>query len=178
MSSDRTVFTLQSLMMLTGNFDTLSLTQSLSYYQKKGLIRRLRRGVYSKLEYDVNELACAVFFPSYISLQYVLLKAGVIFQYSDAVTCVSSLNRDIMVDGRTFSFRRIKPDLWADMDGILQKEGYLIATPERALVDMMYLYPGIEYFDNMDSLDKGKVSALSLSYGNKSLSERIARIYG
>lgn len=178
LASPRTVFNMQSLMMLSDNYDTASLSQSLYYYQKKGLIRRVRRGVYAKAGYDEKELACSFFSLSYISLQYVLLKAGVIFQFSDEVTCISTLNRSVVIDGRTYSYRRIKPEIWADMAGIVQRDGYMVATPERALLDMMYLFPGIEYFDNTDILDRDMLLKLSLSYDNKVLADKVRRLYG
>ena len=86
MGSPRTVFTLQSLMMLTECNDSKKLTKSLHYYTKGGKILNPRKGVYAKLKYDEQEMACSLFRPSYISLEYVLGRAGVVFQWDDTVT--------------------------------------------------------------------------------------------
>lgn len=178
LSSSRTVFTLQSLMMLTGNYDRRSLVESLYYYKKKGVIASPRSGIFVKPGYNPEELACSIFSESYISLQYVLAKAGVVFQYSEKVTCVSLISRELKIDGRTYNYRRISPEKWSSMKGIQQMEGYLLATPERALLDSLYLYPGIQYFDNIDILDKDKIFDYMEDYRNKALENRIKRLYG
>ena len=165
-------------MMLTGNFDKRSLTASLYYYRKKGLIRSPRAGIYTKNEYNPEEMACAVFSDSYISLQYVLAKSGVVFQYSEKITCISCLSRELTIDGRDYLYRRIAPELWASRDGIIQKDGYCIATPERALVDTMYLYPGIRYFDRLDGLDRELVMRYGEELSNKRLLNRLLKLFG
>ena len=176
--SPRTVFTLQSLMMLTGIYDRRSLVNSLYYYKRKGYIRSPRSGIFVKPEYDEKELAGAIYDFSYISLQYVLARAGVVFQYSEAVTCVSTMSRTLLVDGKEYRYRKINPILWSNRNGIIQKDGYCMATPERALLDVMYLFPDIRYFDRTDNLDKEKLLELSKEYDNKRLENSIKEIYG
>ena len=172
-SSPRTVFTLPTLMTLTGVYDRIALSKSLYYYKKKGLVLSPRAGVYVKPGYDEKEFACALFDPSYISLQYVLARSGVVFQYSDRVDVICSYSRTLLVDGKEYCFRRINPFLWSDDTGILQKEGYRIATPERALLDVMYLYPGIGYFDRTDGLNFNLIAEISRSYRNVSFEKRV-----
>ena len=93
LENSRTVFTVQSLMMMTGCDDSARLTKSLHYYVKEGKIKNPRRGIYTKLKYDEQEMACSLFRPAYISLEYVLQRAGVVFQWNDTITCVSYLSR-------------------------------------------------------------------------------------
>ena len=176
--SPKTVFTMQSLMMLSGIYDRRALTNTLYYYRKKGLIDSPRAGIYVKENYDEREMACALSYPSYLSLQYVLSRAGVVFQYSEAVTCVSAVSREITVDGKTYLFRRIKPELWAAQRGIEQYGGFCMACPERALLDMMYLYPEMEFFDRTERLSPALLLSLSMEYGNRRLERRIKEIYG
>lgn len=178
LSSPKTVFTLQSLMMLTGNFDRQSLVSSLYYYKKKGLVLSPRSGIYVKPDYNMEELACSIFSFSYISLQYVLARAGVVFQYSGKVTCVSTVSRNLVIDGTEYEYRRIAPEIWAGMDGIERKEGVLIATPERAFLDSLYLSPGIGFYDNIGVLDREKIFAYVEDYRNKSLIRKIKKLYG
>ena len=93
LSDARTVFPIQSMVMLSGISDGVRLTKMLNYYVKKGDILNPRRGIYTKPNYNAEELACAIFHPSYISLEYVLKQAGVIFQYDSTITSVSYLSR-------------------------------------------------------------------------------------
>ena len=68
LESERTVFQIQSMVLLTGISDGVRLTKMLNYYVKKGEILNPRRGIYTKRIFNVEELACSIFHPSYLSL--------------------------------------------------------------------------------------------------------------
>ena len=176
LNSTRSVFNVQSLRMLTECEDSQKLTKSLHYYVKEGKIRNPRRGIYTKATYNEREMACSLFRPAYISLEYVLLRAGVVFQYDDTITCVSYLNRIAEVDEKIYQFRIINPELWIGMEGIDQNDNILIATPERAFLDMVYLSAGNCYFDNLHPLNKTKVKQLLPLYQSKVLTERVTEL--
>ena len=175
-NSTRSVFNVQSLRMLTECEDSQKLTKSLHYYVKEGKIRNPRRGIYTKATYNEREMACSLFRPAYISLEYVLQRAGVVFQYDDTITCVSYLNRIAEVDEKIYQFRIINPELWIGMDGIEQNDNILIATPERAFLDMVYLSAGNCYLDNLHPLNKTKVKQLLPLYQSKVLTERVIEL--
>lgn len=176
LNSTRSVFNVQSLRMLTECEDSQKLTKSLHYYVKEGKISNPRRGIYTKATYDEREMACSLFRPAYISLEYVLQRAGVVFQYDDTITCVSYLNRIAEVDEKIYQFRIINPELWIGMEGIDQNDNILIATPERAFLDMVYLSAGNCYFDNLHLLNKTKVKQLLPLYQSKVLTERVTKL--
>ena len=175
-NSTRSVFNVQSLRMLTECEDSQKLTKSLHYYVKEGKIRNPRRGIYTKATYNEREMACSLFRPAYISLEYVLQRASVVFQYDDTITCVSYLNRIAEVDEKIYQFRIINPELWIGMEGIDQNDNILIATPERAFLDMVYLSAGNCYFDNLHPLNKTKVKQLLPLYQSKVLTERVTEL--
>lgn len=143
---------------------------------KEGKIRNPRRGIYTKATYDEKEMACSLYRPAYISLEYVLQRAGIVFQYDDTITCVSYLNRIVDIDDKTYQFRIINPELWIGMEGIEQKDNTLIAVPERAFLDMVYLSAGNCYFDNLHPLNKTKVKQLLPLYKSKALMERVTKL--
>lgn len=176
LSSHRTVFNVQSLRMLTECEDSQKLTKSLHYYVKEGKIRNPRRGIYTKTTYDEKEMACSLFRPAYISLEYVLHRSGIVFQYDDTVTCVSYLNRIVEIDDKAYQFRIINPVLWIGMEGIDQQDNILIATPERAFLDVVYLSAGNCYFDNLHPLKKTMVKQLLPLYQSKVLTERVTEL--
>ncbi len=176
LGSSRSVFNVQSLRMLTACEDGQKLAKSLHYYVKKGRIRNPRRGIYTKATYDEREMACSIFRPAYISLEYVLQRHGVVFQYDDAITCVSYLNRLVEIDDKTYQFRIINPELWIGMEGIEQHDNIMIATPERAFLDMVYLSAGNCYFDNLHPLNKTKVKQLLPNYQSKMLTGRVTEL--
>ena len=176
LNSSRSVFNIQSLRIMTECKNSQKLTQSLHYYVKEGKICNPRRGIYTKATYNEQEMACSLFRPAYISLEYVLQRAGVVFQYDDAITCVSYLNRVAEIDDKTYQFRIINPELWIGMEGIRQDDNILIATPERAFLDMVYLSAGNCYFDNLHPLNKTKVKQLLPLYQSKVLTERVIKL--
>lgn len=176
LNSSRSVFNIQSLRMMTECENSQKLTQSLHYYVMAGKIRNPRRGIFTKATYDEKEMACSLFRPAYVSLEYVLQRAGVVFQYDDAMTCVSYLNRIVEIDDKTYQFRIINPELWIGMEGIEQQDNILIATPERAFLDMVYLSAGNCYFDNLHPLNKTIIKQLLPLYQSKVLTERVTEL--
>ena len=175
LKSPRSVFNTQSIRMLTG-VEGNRLSKSLNYYVKTGEILNPRKGIYAKTGYNPEELACSLFRPSYISLEYVLQRAGVIFQYDEAITCVSYLCREVSVDDRDYSFRIINPQIWIGLEGIERRDNVCLASAERAFIDLVYLSAGNCYFDNLRPLNKKKIKELLPLYNSKILSERVAGI--
>ena len=173
LSNSRTVFTPQWLALQDSVRDRESLSRSLMYYAKKGMLLNPRKGIYTKLKYDEQEMACTILSPSYISLEYVLARAGVTFQYSSEITCISYQNRTIEVNGRSYVFRKINPMIWANMLGIEQRDNIAIATPERAFLDMVYLSAGQCYFDNLHPLNKDLIRQILPTYNSKVLTKRV-----
>lgn len=176
LNSPRTVFTIQSLVMLTGIQDSKKLTKSLHYYAKDGKLLNLRRGIYAKLNYDVQEMACCLYRPSYISLEYVLQRAGVVFQWEESITCISYLSRSTEIDGQPYQYRKINPALWVGMEGIEQRDNIAIASPERAFLDMIYISSGNCYFDNLHPLSINKIRELLPHYNSATLNERVSNL--
>lgn len=173
--SNKMVFTLQDISLILRENDFDSLKSKVHYYTKRGVLRAVRRGVYVKPEYEVYELATRIYTPSYISLETVLQKEGVIFQYYDTVFVVSYLSRNVVVDKHKISLRKIKHQILLNMEGILQKENYAIATKERAFLDTLYLYKDY-HFDNVKVLDRDKIASLLRMYNSKSLKEKVKKI--
>ena len=176
LGSPKTVFTLQSLVMLTGCSDTKKLTKSLYYYAKGGKILNPRKGVYTKLKYDEQEMACSLFRPSYLSLDYVLGRAGVVFQWDDAITSVSYLSRQVEVDGKSYRFRKISPEIWVGMEGVERHGNVAVATPEKAFLDTVYLSAGNCYFDNLQPLSMKRINDLIPFYNSTKLNERVKEL--
>lgn len=179
LSSPRTVFTSQWLALNLDTKEQQSLRRSLMYYAKKGVLLNPRKGIYAKPRYSEQEMACAILKPSYISLEYVLSREGVTFQFCQDITCVCYQNRTIEVDGRSYVFRQINPMIWANMLGIEQRDNIAIATPERAFLDMMYLSTGQCYFDNLHPLNKELICQILPVYNSPTLTKRVETLlYG
>jgi hypothetical protein len=176
-NKNQTVFTFRELVLLDETIDIKFLKQRINYHVKTGKLLNLRKGIYAKLDYNPEELASKVYSPSYISLEYVLRKEGMLFQYSDAITCISYLSRDMIVKENEISFRKIKNSILLNTLGIRRQEnGINIATPERAFLDRLYLNGNI-YTDFYEKLNKNLVFRLLEIYNSKILNERVKQIY-
>ena len=176
-SDARSVFRLKDVAMLMGETSFNSLNMKLNYYVRTGRLQNLRKGLYGKTSYNQEELACRIFSPAYISLEYVLQRAGVIFQYDSRFTMISYLSREVEIDNNTFTFRKIKNELLVSQQGILQQGNTVtIATPERAFLDMLYLN-GAMYFDNLNPLKKDAIKQILPIYNSKTLDKRVQKIF-
>lgn len=173
----RTVFTLQEVAILINEPDFLKLKQRVNYYVRKGRLKNPRRGIYTKEVYSQEELACRIYRPSYISLEYVLRKSGIIFQFSDRISMVSYLSRDIIVDNVTIDFRKIKNEILVNTTGIMMQDtGISIATPERAFLDLVYLN-GEVYIDSMQPLKKETIYDLLNIYNSERMNKHITSVF-
>lgn len=173
-----TVFTMRGIALSFGTgMERNTLKNRMMAYVRKGMLLNPRKGIYAKPGYDERELACLLYTPSYISLEYVLQRAGVIFQYSSEITAVGNLSRTLDIDGKCYRYRKIKGEILVDNSGVISEGNLSIATPERAFLDTLYLNSNY-YFDNPGLLDKEKILALLPLYGCKTLSERVYKFIG
>lgn len=170
-SRPETVFTLDEITQLFPGISYESLRDRLYYFTKVRKLQRLHQGIYAKKDYNPFELANKVYKPSYISLETVLVKGGVVFQHYDTIFLVSYLTRTIKINDTDIQYRQIKRDVLTNTDGIEQKTGYFIATLERAFLDAVYIYKNY-HFDNLGTIDWEKIDSLKTLYNSKALEKR------
>ena len=172
----RTVFRLNDVALLIGETNFQSLNKKLNYYVRTGKLQNPRKGIYTKPNYNPEELACTIYTPSYISLEYVLQKAGIVFQYDSRITAVSYLSRTIEVADQTYLFRKIKEEILLNTAGIIRQDNHInIATAERAFLDLLYLNANY-YFDNLNPLNKQLVYKFLPMYQSKALYVRVNKL--
>jgi hypothetical protein len=175
--SPLSVFRLKDVALITGEAEHQLLSAKLNYYVRKGKLINPRKGLYAKADYHTEELACKLFAPSYISLECVLQKAGVIFQFDSAITSVSYLSRTIEIESQLYSFRKLKSEILVNDTGIDRKDnGVNMASPERALLDLFYLNSKA-WFDNLNSIDVNKIQNLLSVYQSAALTARVKKLF-
>ena len=163
-------------MTLVGETNFQSLNKKLNYYVRTGKLQNPRKGIYTKPNYNPEELACTIYTPSYISLEYVLQKAGILFQYDSRITAVSYLSRTIEVAGQIYLFRKIKGEILLNTVGVIRQDNHInIAIAERAFLDLLYLNTDY-YFDNLNPLNKQLVYKFLPIYQSKALSVRVNKL--
>jgi len=95
--------------------------------------------------YDTEELACKLKTRSYISLETILTKSGIIFQnYDNIITAISDNSKTIEINGQIFRYSKIKNEILYDTTGIELCPNKMIASPERAFCDLIYLRPDVD----------------------------------
>lgn len=174
-NTPNTVFTLPTVALFSGETDFQSLNQKLNYYVRTGKLLNPRKGIYAKPGYSPEELACVLYTPSYLSLEYVLQKAGVVFQFDSRITAVSYLSRSVEFDNYVVAYRKLKNEILINMLGINRKGNINIATPERAFLDTLYLNSSY-YFDNVQILNESLIYQLLPVYNSKVLTKRAFKI--
>ena len=173
----RTVYRLKDIAMLTGENNFQSLNKKLNYAIRTGKLQNPRKGIYTKPDYSKEELACTIYTPSYISLEYVLQKAGILFQYDSRITIISYLSRKIDIEDNIYMYRKIKGEIHANTAGIIRQNNQVnIASAERAFLDLLYLDANY-YFDNLNSLNRGKVRELLAIYYSNALTKRVNKLF-
>ena len=175
--SSRTVFRINDIALLMGKGKYSALYKLLNYYVRSGKLLNPRRGFYAKEGYKPEELACLLYPPTYISFEYVLQRAGVVFQYDSAITNASYLTREVEIDGQPMRYRQIKGEILSNTTGIILNDSNInIATAERAFLDTLYLN-GRYYFDNLHILNKKTVASLLPIYSSQALEKKINKLF-
>jgi len=127
------------------NFEKNNLTR----WTKQNLLVKLRNSWYSFPEYTKtpniqNFISNKIYGPSYVSLHSALAFYGIIPEAVVHTTAVSSLKKSNFenVFG-SFSYQQILPELMFgnEQKNFLNKHSLIFATPEKAILDLLYLYP-------------------------------------
>lgn len=171
--STKTIFSTKDAALLWNENDNKIVTDRLKKYVNADKLFRPYRGLYAKdKNYDQFELATRVYTPSYISFETVLTREGVNFQYYGNIFVASYVNREINVGDQKITFVRMKDYVLSNTTGIEHKDGYAIATRERAFLDRVYVSKDY-HFDNLRSLDWNKVMEILPIYNNKRLEKKV-----
>jgi len=175
--------------------DPQGMRNQLSRWQKKGLVIQLKRGVYTLNEGDrkINPsrffLANQLLWPSYVSLESALSYYGFIPEAVADVTSVTSKKTSHFINKigkfvyqcvKTAAFRGYRS--YNDEAGL----GCLIAEPEKAVVDFLYLnlrrfksspqtvFKESYRFQNIETLKPAKIIAWARLFNNPRL-QTVAR---
>ncbi len=159
---------------------------------KKGLLIRLRQGYYTFPEYKGQPdytlyFANRIYRPSYISLHTALAFYGLIPEAVVLVTSVTSLKTaSFENEVAAYDYKTLHQEL---IFGYVQKpiadgKTLLLAQPEKALLDLLYLYPFYTTEQDMEELrldedflqeeiDFNRLEDYKARFKNKALEKRV-----
>ena len=151
----------ETALLLAGNINPAAVRLQLSRWTKSGRIYQLRRGLYAlappyqKTKPDSFLIANHLQRASYVSVQSALAFYGLI---PDTVHITVSVTPGRPERLKTplgiFEFRHIKPALMYGyrMTNLPQSQQAFVATPEKALLDLVYLQTGGETKEYLQEL--------------------------
>lgn len=162
----------------------------------KGLIIRLRQGFYTFPEYKGKSdyqyyFANRMYNPSYISLHTALAFYGIIPETVVQITSITSLKTAAFSSPfGDYSYKTVKDDLMFGYDLKPMDDGrvFAFATPEKALLDLLYIYPFYNTEKDIedlrldeDFLNEELKEDILLGYlsrfRNKALEQRIGKLF-
>jgi predicted transcriptional regulator of viral defense system len=164
---------------------------NLTRWCERKLIFRLRQGYYCFPEYLHQPnfaffVSNYIYKPSYISTHTALAFYGIIPEAVTQITAVSSLKTaDFQNVFGSFSYQKIKPELLFGYEQKPLVEHFVrIATPEKAILDLLYLYPfynTTEEIENLrfdeyfmqNELNYNRLTEYSGKFKNKKLLQRV-----
>ena len=132
-------------------------------------------------------VAGKIYTPSYISLHAALSIYGIIPEVVTQITSVTTNRTTSYVNSfGQFSYQTIKSELFFGykQEPVRRGGSYLVAEPEKAIVDLLYLYPQYNTADAMldlrfdtwwmkEELDRDKIMAYAKQTAKKTLIDRI-----
>lgn len=187
---DFVIFSISDILKIDTDFHA----QRLSEWQKKGYIKKIAKGHYAFSDIQINEsvlfiIANRLYAPSYISLEMALSFYGIIPESVYTVTSITSRRtKNLKTDIGQFSYTSIKPDLFFGYRlESFGKNNFMIAEPEKAILDFFYNNPKInntnsfyELRINKDSflekIDTNKLNNYLKLFNNQALEQRIKKL--
>ena len=182
----------ESSLLLAGNIDPKLVRLQLTRWVNSGRIYQLRRGLYSiappyqKTRPHPFLIANHLQRASYVSLQSALAFYSLIPEIVNTTVSVTTGRPErLETPLGLYEFRHIKTDLFfgyqmTDLEG----QSALVATPEKALLDLIYLTPGGESpnylrelrLQNVDLLDLDLLKKQSAVFDTPKMSKSVKNI--
>ena len=159
----------ESELLLAGDANPKDIRRQLSRWRHAGKIIQLRRGLYclappfQKVKPHPFLVANRMVPASYVSLQSALANYGMIPEYVPVTTSVTTRRPDRWETPLgIFDFRHIQIDFFTGYQRVDlgEKQQAFIATPEKALLDLVYLEPGGDLLDYLVEMRLENLSRL------------------
>ncbi|MCS7150992.1 MAG: hypothetical protein NZ928_01210 [Endomicrobia bacterium] len=140
---NKPIFTTSELSLVSGKTSSV-VVQSLRFLEKEDIVMKVYRGIWVEKDRAISpyELIPYLFTTHrvYVSLISALHLYGIIEQIPQVITLVSTQHTKIIKTKlATFYVYRITPKFFIGFDWYKEGGSFLIAEPEKALVDCLYL---------------------------------------
>ncbi len=138
-------------------------------------IKRAERGLYYTMDASEYEVASRIAFPSYISLVSALRFYNLTEQIPHIIFVMAAVQHRPMhnLGGFEVKFKKLKRELFY---GYGKADGAMIADPEKAVIDMIYLNEFVEYAEEAveeRNLDIAKLRDYALRTGSGGIARKV-----
>ncbi|MBI5358037.1 hypothetical protein HZB69_00180 [Candidatus Amesbacteria bacterium] len=133
------LFTPTTLQQILNNQNYNTIHKTLMRLESQELIIRLGKGKYRLSDSTVSSFTVGNFLlqPSYISLETALNLYGILSQFPYISTSITPLkSRKVNTQGIDYEYVHVDKSLFW---GYIKTDDYLIANPEKAIIDTLYL---------------------------------------
>lgn len=184
-------FNINQVLLWEKNFDRNNLTR----WCRKGFLVKLRNQYYAfpecrQMPGFARYVANRIYAPSYISLHSALSFYGMIPEEVVQLTSVTTLKTAKFENAfGTFHYQNVKPSIYFgyEIKTMQNGRGLLFATPEKALLDLLYLNPYYKTEQDMEELrldedfmqnefNKERLTDYLSKIGSKALEQRVGRL--
>lgn len=147
------VFSINDVRMVEPGFDRRRLHE----WHTRGYIRLIAKKYYMFADITIDEsvldlVANKIYAPSYVSLESVLSRHGLLPETVSQITSVCTRKtRSIATDIATFTYRTIAPRLFFGYE-IAGKSGTKVACMEKAILDYLYFHPDLRARQDYEAL--------------------------
>lgn len=149
------IFSLLDILKMVPDFNRIQLDR----WEKKRYLIKIKKGFYcfsqKKNERDfLFYSANKIYSPSYVSLEMALKFYGFIPEEIFQITSVSTKKTaDFQTPLGNFTYRQIKPSLYFGYRLVeFGQQKLLIAEPEKAILDYLYLHPRLKTMDDFEEM--------------------------
>ena len=168
LKQEQKLFHTQDLALLWGIENKNTLYTTIKRYVAKGVLIPIHKGYYATMSLNhIDPFRLGIGYLhsySYVSLESVLINAGVIFQQTFTITLISNRSAIFTIGENRYISHSLAPRFLYNSAGITFQNGRYMANTERAIADMLYLRPKF-HFDNEKQIEWKKVRALQIFIG-------------
>jgi predicted transcriptional regulator of viral defense system len=147
------IFTAADIAKLIGSTNANTIYKTVERLTRNGILSKLNKGLYFAVATppDLFEIANGLYVPSYVSLESALYRYGVISQAPYTITSVSTnRSKKKTALNNEFEYTHLNPKYFF---GYVRDRDILIASREKALLDLLYLVSKKSRSFNFEGID-------------------------
>lgn len=164
----KSIYNFAELMRIS-RLPVASLRRAIHRLVRKRFLLKLSKGLYANSFAlpSLEEVACVLYPPSYISLEFALFMHGILEQAPHMLTCISAnKTKTFHTDIGEIAYFHIKKDLFF---GYEVTDRLYLAWPEKAALDYVYIQrkngsvPSLDEW-SWENLDRNRIDSIATKY--------------